>query len=71
MDIQSKVERTLDELGVEMTGTRGTWNQAYKPHVTTQATERLFEGDSFHCDRLYIVSQQGGFHKIEAEIPLA
>lgn len=71
MEIQKIVEQTLDELGVIMTGTRGTWGEFYKPHVTVQAAERLHEGDTWPCDRLYVVSQQGGFNEIDAEIPLA
>jgi hypothetical protein len=71
MEIQKRVEQALDELGVEMTGTRGTWDGPYKPHVTVQESGRLQEGETFQCDRLYIVSQQGAFHNIDAEIPLA
>lgn len=71
MEIQQIVEQTLDELGVTMTATRGTWGEAYKPHVTVQMAERLREGDTWRCDRLYVVSQQGGSHLIDAEIPLS
>jgi 2'-5' RNA ligase len=71
MEIQKRVEKTLDELGVKMTATRGTWGEAYKPHVTVQGAERLHEGDAWHCDRLYVVSQLGHEHRIEAVVPLA
>lgn len=71
MDIQKRVEKTLDELGVTMAGTRGTWGEAYKPHVTVQGNERLHEGDTWHCDRLYVVSQLGGNHRIDTEVVLS
>lgn len=70
MEIQKRVERILDELGVVMTGTRGTWGEDYKPHVTVQSSERLREGDIWHCDRLYVVAQLGGKNRIEAGVPL-
>lgn len=71
MEIQKRVEQTLDELGVNMTATRGTWGEAYKPHVTVQSAERLHKGDTWQCDRLYVVSQLGGKNRIDAEVPLA
>lgn len=42
----------------------------FRPHVTAQKTGRLREGDTFVCDRLYIVEQKGGFKEIVGEILL-
>lgn len=71
MEIQRRVEQTLDDLGVTMTATRGTWGEAYRPHVTVQAGQRLHKGDSWKCSGLYVVSlRPDGTNVIEAEIPL-
>lgn len=42
--------------------------RGFHPHVTAQPTSRLHSGDTFECDRLYIVSQHGGFKQIDAVI---
>jgi len=43
---------------------------SYQPHVTAQKNVRVHEGDSFWCDRLYIIEQKGGYKLVTAEIPL-
>lgn len=67
-DIYSRTEQVLDSVRANRL-TRG-WSDAYRPHVTVQRSARLHRGDSFLVDRLYIVSQQGDFKRIEAEVPL-
>jgi hypothetical protein len=42
----------------------------FRPHVTVQKSGRLQEGDSFVCDRLYIVKQLGKHKVVEAAIML-
>ena len=43
----------------------------FRPHVTALNTGRVHKGESFNCDRLYIVSQHGGFKQIDSVIMLA
>jgi 2'-5' RNA ligase len=42
--------------------------KGFRPHVTALNTGRVHEGDSFECDRLYIVSQHGDFKQIDSQI---
>lgn len=40
----------------------------FRPHVTEQEQQGLGEGQSFHCDRLYIVEQKGDYKEIVSEV---
>lgn len=42
----------------------------FRPHVTVLSTGRVHEGDSFSCDRLYIVSQHGNFKQVDSVVML-
>ncbi|HVV66737.1 MAG TPA: 2'-5' RNA ligase family protein [Candidatus Saccharimonadales bacterium] len=42
----------------------------FRPHITAQEGEQAKEGSSINCDRACIISQQGGYKRIEAEIIL-
>lgn len=44
--------------------------RGFHPHVTAQSADRVHEGDSFTCDRLYIVSQHGDFKQIDSVVML-
>jgi 2'-5' RNA ligase len=44
--------------------------RGFRPHVTALSAGRVHDGDSFNCDRLYIVSQQGGFKRIDGIVRL-
>lgn len=44
--------------------------RGFRPHVTALSAGRAYEGDSFSCDRLYIVSQHGDFKQIDSVIML-
>lgn len=44
--------------------------RGFRPHVTVQKNDRLQTGDTFQCDRLYVVAQHGGYKELEAEIIL-
>jgi 2'-5' RNA ligase len=44
--------------------------RAYRPHITFQGDERLSEGGTVFCDRLYIVEQKGDHKTVESEIYL-
>lgn len=43
-------------------------HQHYRPHVTYQKHAHLNTGDTFTCDRLYIVEQKSDYKQITAEI---
>lgn len=42
----------------------------FRPHVTVLKTGRVNKGDSFNCDRLYIVTQHVSFKQIDSVIIL-
>jgi hypothetical protein len=44
--------------------------QVYRPHVTFQQDERLRPGETFQCDRLYVVEQFGDKKAVVGEIIL-
>lgn len=41
---------------------------SFRPHVTVQGDVRLQDGDTFSCDRLYIVQQKGDYKEITNEV---
>ena len=45
-------------------------HRAYRPHVTFQGEHKLRPGDSFRCDRLYVVEQFGDKKAVVGEIQL-
>lgn len=45
-------------------------HRAFRPHVTAQGGMRLHQGDSFTCDKLYIVEQKGTYKVITHKIVL-
>lgn len=44
--------------------------RSFRPHITAQSDEQAHEGDSFRCDRVYVVVQRGEYKEIENEIVL-
>lgn len=40
----------------------------FRPHVTNQGENGMAEGDTFRCDRLYIVEQKGDCKEIVSEV---
>lgn len=47
--------------------TKKQWS--FRPHVTIQKTDRMYEGENFKTDRLYIVEQKGTYKVVKGEIP--
>lgn len=45
-------------------------HHGFRPHITVQQNARLKAGDSFWCDKVYIVEQKGSHKEIVAAIPL-
>lgn len=67
-DIYQRTEQALE--GIHAKQLVSGWSDEYQPHVTVQRSARLQANDTFLVDRLYIISQQGSFKRIEAEVPL-
>lgn len=42
----------------------------FRPHVTVQGSKDMHTGDTFICDRVYIVEQKGDYKEIVREILL-
>lgn len=42
----------------------------YRPHITAQTSGRVKQGDTFKCDRLYIVEQKGEYKEVTSIITL-
>jgi 2'-5' RNA ligase len=42
----------------------------FRPHVTVQGEKKLNSGDTFLCDKLYIVEQKGDYKEIVGEVKL-
>lgn len=45
-------------------------HHSYRPHVSQQQAERLHEGESFWCARLYIIEQLGGRKRVAGIVEL-
>jgi hypothetical protein len=71
MEVEKRVRSVLKPHGAWLVDETTKVARAYRPHVTEQASGRLHAGDSFECDRLYIVEQKGGYKEITAIIQLA
>ena len=67
-DIESAVRAVLKGHGAWLVDETTKKKRSYKPHVTAQSNVRLHEGESFWCDRLYIVEQMGGHKTVRVEI---
>lgn len=42
----------------------------FRPHVTNQLQDRLYPGDAFKTDNIYMVEQEGGHKQVVGEITL-
>jgi 2'-5' RNA ligase len=69
-DIEFSVRSTLKRHDAWLVDETTKQKRSFKPHVTAQKDARVHEGDSFWCDRLYIIEQKGSHKEIVAEIPL-
>lgn len=62
--LQRRTVALLDDLHADFVTGRGTWGGEYRPHMTAQTSARMHEGDTFTCDRFYLVERVGNRHKI-------
>jgi 2'-5' RNA ligase len=69
-DIEASVRMVLKRQDAWLADETTKQRRPYKPHVTAQKGTRMNEGDSFWCDRVYIIEQKGGHKTVAAEILL-
>jgi hypothetical protein len=70
MKLEGQTRRLIHALKAWVVDEADNTRNGFHPHVTALKTGRVREGDSFNCDRLYIVSQHGDFKQIDSEIIL-
>lgn len=68
--LEKVVRGTLKDQNAWMVDESTRLKHEFSPHVTDQKTERLEAGDEFWVHGLYIISQQGEYKQIDAEVPL-
>lgn len=65
--LHAKVESVLSDLFVQQLSRR---YPTYRPHVTIQKKERLYEGDTLQVEKISIVEQKGDHKEIVGEVYL-
>jgi len=70
MKLEGQTRRLLHSHKAWVVDEADKTRRGFRPHVTVLSTGRLHEGDSFNCDRLYIVSQHGDFKQIDSVVIL-
>lgn len=70
IDIQQRTIECLKAFNTDFVTGTGTWDEAYKPHVTVQKNGRLHAGDQWKCDQLYVVEATRNGNRIVGEVPL-
>jgi 2'-5' RNA ligase len=68
MEVEPRVRQVLKQHQAWLVDETTKKYRSYKPHVTEQKNARLNEGDSFWCDRIYIVEQKGAHKTAVAEV---
>ena len=70
VQIEAKVRAYLHKKRALLIDETTRRRREFRPHVTSQGTIGLRQGDKFFCDRLYIVEQRGDYKKIVSEVLL-
>jgi 2'-5' RNA ligase len=70
MQLEGQTRRLLHAHKAWVVDEADKTRRGFRPHVTALSAGRVYEGDSFGCDRLYIISQHGGFKQIDNVIML-
>ena len=68
--IEKRVRKLLRNRKAWLVDETTKQHEKYVPHVTAQKDERLYEGDCFVVDRLYVVEQKGGHKEVTGEVLL-
>jgi 2'-5' RNA ligase len=69
-DIEQKVRTYFHKKRAWLVDETTKRRYEFRPHVTLQPGASLKIGDSFRCDRLYIVEQKGDYKEIVSEVHL-
>jgi 2'-5' RNA ligase len=70
MKLEGQTRRTLHAHKAWVVDEADKTRGKFRPHVTAQSTMRVHEGDTFGCDKLYIVEQKGDYKQISSEVSL-
>ena len=64
IEIEEQVRTALKQHHAWLVDETTKRGREYRPHVTAQKTGRLYRGDCFVVNKLYIIEQKGGLKKI-------
>jgi len=67
-NIEAKVRTYLHKKRAWLVDETTKRRYEFRPHVTAQGDAGLEPGDTFWCDRLYIVEQKGDYKEIVSEV---
>jgi len=70
VDVEERVRKYLHKKHAWLADETTKGHRVFRPHVTTQGSWGLRRGETFVCDRLYIVEQKGDYKEIISEICL-
>lgn len=68
--IERQVQHWLHEQHARLVDETTRKRREYQPHVTVQGTLRLYQGDHFICNAVYVVEQCGGYKEIIGKVEL-
>lgn len=68
--IEAKVRTYLHKKRAWLADETTKKHYEFRPHVTVQGEGRLYDGNTFWCDRLYIVEQKDALKEVVAEVRL-
>lgn len=68
MKLEGQTRRLLHARKAWVVDEADKTRRGFRPHVTVLNTGRVHQGDSFSCDRLYIVSQHGDYKRVDSVI---
>jgi hypothetical protein len=71
MEVEKQVREVLKEHDSWIVDETTQRKRSYRPHVTEQKNERLYQSDTFTCGQLYIVEQKGNFKQVISVIKLS
>lgn len=68
--LEGQTRRLLHALKTWIVDEADKTRNGFRPHVTALSSGRVYEGDNFQCNYLYIVSQHGDYKKVDSVIKL-
>lgn len=70
IEIEKRVRALLKKQAAWLVDETTKRHRQYRPHITHQKSGRLKPGDTFSCDSLYIVEQNGGYKEVIGKVEL-